>query len=1260
MLFHLLPNADALDQWAAYVPAEAALPRLMRRLIANTSEPTWLEMATGAATRFPGWDGTVRVTAGNTWVPEGDSYWEMGTNREIRDKANRDYRKRTDGTHEDERLAATFVFVTPRHWRDREDWIKTKKDERAWGDVRAIDASGLEAWLEEAEQVHLWLSQEMDASIRGARTLESWWAEWTDLSYPHRIPPAMLLYGREGEVSQLLSWLRADRNKHVLQGATQDEVIAFVGAVLSGSDADVNTQLMRAVVVRDADAWRQLVLARQSLILIPDFHDPWIAKALEHGHHVIIPVGPDDPTPGELALMALPEDDVLGALERMGIGTTSAAEIIKKADGDLRTLRRELSRVEKFRRPSWSDAPSASLASALLVGSWDAAVEGDRRVLERLARRTYDEFEGDLQTLAQLDDAPVRKRGSVWLLAARQDAWRLLHGEVRRQEWDEFADIVVEVLGEPDPAWGLPADERWMAAVRGKQHSHSARLRTGLATTLGMLGGWRLLRDLDQGRSGPEFANAIARRLLDRVMADESGASWAAVGNDLPLIAEAAPFPFLDAVSTAVEGDDPALLRLMREAEEGGVFGRATHAGVLWGLEALAWSPDLLGFVTQVLVRWAARDPGGRWSNRPANSLREIYLPWRPQTSATVEQRLRALDSARRADRDAAWPLLRMLLPTRRAEFAGETHRPRWRRWTATAPDDTRADPGYFAILSAVIDALIADAGTSGDRWASIVEAYDGLPLDLADRVVAGLDALDSASLTTPDCEALANALRETAARHHAFADAHWALPEERIAPLDRLAERFEPVDVVVKHRWLFEAWPDRSAIAGRDHRQYEENLARLRLDALESVIRQGGWPDVERLVDAAEQPETVGATLVGVVGVEEDALSWIATEGPERRRAALGYIARKVRVDGWEWARAAISTRRDVWTAEDLAAALGAASADLDAWQMAAELGEAVERTYWTSYSFLPRGEQALTAAGKLLEVGRPFEAADVIGSQRDLDEEAFDADLTYRILKAATEVAQLPPEHTLSMFRHVVPDLLDRLDAAGIEEANVAQLEWAFLGLLDGHEGAPKRLNRLLAREPEFFVEVVSAVFRGEHEEPAEADEAAASRARQSYRLLMVWKEAPGADGDVMDAAALHQWVDRARELLAAANRTAIGDQRIGHVLWWAPPGSDGDRPHEAVRDVIETLASEELERGFAIEAFNSRGVHFRAEGGDEERAIAASYRRTAERLSDRWPRTGAIFETLASEYEVDAHRQDERAALRAEDHQESQARL
>jgi hypothetical protein len=193
---------------------------------------------------------------------------------------------------------------------------------------------------------------------------------------------------------------------------------------------------------------------------------------------------------------------------------------------------------------------------------------------------------------------------------------------------------------------------------------------------------------------------------------------------------------------------------------------------------------------------------------------------------------------------------------------------------------------------------------------------------------------------------------------------------------------------------------------------------------------------------------------------------------------------------------------------------------------------------------------------------------------------------------------------------------------------------------------------LHEELARSPELFVKALALVFRAEGEEPVEVSAENRARARCAYELLNSWRTIPGDRGDgSVDGEALAAWVARARELLQSTGRRKIGDEMIGQLLSGSPSGPDGAWPHPAVRDLIEHLASTELERGIEIGRYNSRGVVTKDpyEGGLQERQIAESYERDARTIADRWPRTAAMLRRIKDTYLEEAAREDREAELR-----------
>jgi hypothetical protein len=260
--------------------------------------------------------------------------------------------------------------------------------------------------------------------------------------------------------------------------------------------------------------------------------------------------------------------------------------------------------------------------------------------------------------------------------------------------------------------------------------------------------------------------------------------------------------------------------------------------------------------------------------------------------------------------------------------------------------------------------------------------------------------------------------------------------------------------------------------------------------------------------------------------------------------------------------------------------------------------------------------------------------------------------ADLVVQTLE---EFVRLPDDHDEArrVSSYELRQLLDYVRDSEIDEERLAVLEWQLLPAL-GYDARSPILERRLAREPHFFVELVSLVYKPRGAEmPEDVPEHVAKNA---YRLLHQWRTPPGSteeagtiDSDVLDA-----WIVEARRLLAEADRREVGDIEIGKVLSYARGDEDGTWPTKAVRDLIERIASPEIEEGLQVQLYNNRGTTSRGvfDGGDQERALVARYNDLASHIRDSWPRTAAVLSGLARSYERDARRLDEEAERMRQD--------
>ena len=158
-----------------------------------------------------GFDGHLISNVGAFNVPQGRSYWEFGTTRDYKEKAENDFNKRIKEVSASDQKETTFVFVSPWTWdspdpRNKiENWITARKAASSWKDVRYIDGQQLETWLEHCPAVSAWHAR---TTLRlqpaeGIRSTDEFWADFAGQFGPP-ITEDVLLCERDQAAQQLI------------------------------------------------------------------------------------------------------------------------------------------------------------------------------------------------------------------------------------------------------------------------------------------------------------------------------------------------------------------------------------------------------------------------------------------------------------------------------------------------------------------------------------------------------------------------------------------------------------------------------------------------------------------------------------------------------------------------------------------------------------------------------------------------------------------------------------------------------------------------------------------------------------------------------------------------------------------------------------------------------------------------------------------------------------------------------------------------
>jgi len=1250
-------NSTDLSDWADRRDCQEILPLVIRRLIrATVTQINFISFPAGENIVYPGWDGILKSSEETEYIPKGLSVWEISTAQDIKKKAEADYQKRKQNTSDLNPSETIFIFVTPRIWTGKEKWAsEKKKKDNFWRDVRVYDARDLEEWIEQSPAVAAWLARYIGKYPENVLSLEDWWREWSQVTKPPLIPD-LLLGGRKDEKEKILNWLRANPCILSVQSFTKDEVIGFLASViLTLPENEKEYFLSKALIVNDENSFRHITTTcKHNLVLIPKFENVEFAISYSSNHHIFIPLSPENVNnKDKIVLSRIDKEEFISALEKMGIERESAEKYSKDTARIISVLRRQMNPILQ---PEWVKRNKAiGLLPALLLGKWDESKQGDKDIVSEIAGKPYDEFIKSIKEFLFISDPPILKIGETWRMTSFIDAFFVLSPFLTNADFENFKNVSLKVLKEIDPALEIAPEKRWMASVYGKVHKYSRELREGVAQTLVLIATFGDKVNQGRGLDLPITSQSWVNNIISELLKNAKGKLWYSLSDVLPLIAEASPSSFLDAVEDSLSQNPSPIMEMFSEIEDA-FASHSAHPSLLWALEGLAWSPELLGRVTLILGKLAKMDPGGRLANRPINSLRNIFLLWFPQTFANLEQRLGCLDLLIEKEQEIAWDLLINLLPLPH-DTCFPNYKPRWRQFSEKTENKVTIKEHSEGIIG-IVDRILRKVGNNGKRWYELMEHFSNIPLPeerrkILDKLSECINSIDEGKFE------LWNKLRKILSLHRSFSNTERALPERELIEIEKLYNKLEPKTTIKRHQWLFDDWyPDLPE--GKDYKGLEKIISQKRKDAIQSIKNEAGINGIIELASKVKHPQFVGTTLSDFsLTDKEERILFSLLDSKEQNKISLvqSYIRQKSFKNGDVFVMKVVGDAiSEKWSSEKVVNLFLSLPQNKKVWSLLENFNLEIQQGYWEKVNpllFDSTTEDKLYILEQLIRVKRHFTA---LGTAAMFKGEIAPKLVFQLLMKAALEESK---DNFNIVNSWDIEELFKIIDGSEeITKDEIAQLEWLYLPILArvGGRRPPKMLHQELSENSEFFAEVIRYVYRPKNKDAEEekdlSEELKQKRAYLAWELLNSWKIIPGSDGSgKIDYNKLKTWVDKARKLCKEADRLDVCDIHIGQVLAHAIEDKNGNWPPEEVCKIIEEIESKGLDKGFRIGIYNKRGIVSKAlfEGGEQERRLAEQYRNYADNLANKFPRTSAILKKVAELYENEAKREDKEAEKR-----------
>jgi|GEM_PF-3906551 len=1235
-------RATDIDNWSDKIESRGLLPELIRRLVfASCENLQECSFSAYEETARTGWDGTISCTRGNAWVPDGKSFWELGTNKDTRKKANEDYYKRNKVVPN-----ATFVTVTSRNWRTKEKWLQEKKKNTSWHRLRLHDADDLAQWLASYPAVEAWLAEQMGKPCVGYQSVSTYW-DILSSNARIKLEPAVFLISQQDVIKKLLEFLESgEPGVHKIASTSLAEVVdVVVAAIKENAKPENNLErlLSSSLVVTTCEALERLAreTAPLCLILSPNLSREanLIVAAKNNGHSVIFGT-PSEATPAEASSQISRQwsHELELALIYTGYPQQEARSLANRSRGSLVALKWLVGAIPQ--QPFDFDIDAVPL---LWLDSADRTNAADCGVMAFLGNQEkhIQDYCDDLIIKHSVGDNPLLFRmGNVWSLLSKLVAWEVFRDYLTDTQFHKFIELAKSVLLSERVSF----DRLYYVSRTYSPGEFSPYLVRSILDTLAMIAtlneSGKLSNYWNESHSSITYKlQEIVELLLPE---DAPLAVWQKYLKAMPTLAEISPNTLLSVLKKDLAKEKPHLSILLNELDNA--------SSILWALERLSWSQQYFKETVEVLLAMAEIDDKRtsnekqKIANRPANTLSGIYNQDNCYSTIPVNSRIAVLEGFSSQFPQAIRKISKYFRTSRQLFL--EPDAPSWRDWADTWERRENTKVEYERQEEFFERHLATHVNNSPqDFWDALDYAF--CMKNENQLLLAGeIKKFDLSSITEEKVNQLGCVLRKMVARNQSVEDKRY-LADELVCAIQEKVSEIGNIRPALKYGWIFSAVPG-SFCHFFDKEEWIEQYDEKSKEGFRLLLEEGGIEEVLELANIIEGGMTLGRLLAEQTEdrfLDRILPSFLTSTDKRKRSFACHFTHQRFMSDSWEWME---RLPVEDWSTEQQFLFFEALPNEVATWKRLEELPPETQEMYWKEnreyFSVRDDADELTYALKKFLHYDNLKNAFDLTDQSK------------YRKIEISAELyieacEKLLPydEWGTNVSDWQIQNVIELLDGNNsVPQERVARLALPLIDAYYHHtKKIPEKLTKRIDEVPDFFVKAVEYTFIEEKRNENE-DEAKYFNSRWFFQYF---DRIPGtSEDDDVDVSFLEKWLADAQKI--AAERGCLSELNWKIAELFGKSIMKSIKAGESISNVILHFLENYSENGInsaQTAIYNSRGATMRSftEGGAQEFTLYEKFFNLAnsEEIAVPFPKVAEMFRNLAEEYRSQGSEEDKR---------------
>ena len=1243
-----LITALDLHRWADKKESEVLMPELVRRLIHSSLDGIIrLTMPSGDSVSLPGFDGELETTGCNAFVSCGKTVFEIGTDSKVKGKADKDIDKRNKDIADPEKQKLNYVFVTPRKWANARKWEKVHREKSEWKDVRVLTAVELEDWISQCPGVAAWLATKM-GMLNSAFAIDSpdgFWDRWGVNAKGMRLDYDVLLGGREVNVNTLVSYLNTPNIVTVVSGSTEESLAFAISAILSCKNESL---IDKCIVVKDAQTVYSLMANYQNLIIVTNSSNRSFSYGVSENNNSIVYATNllDQAHYGsKIELSSHDYHKFQDALIKSGMTEVEARKAAKDSGRNVMVLRHQ--HGFDLTNPDWTKREDlAKVIPAILLGRWSEYSEWDKALLEEFSGLNGDELESLMNIWINIDSSPFQKINHAWYVVSPYDAYLHIKQYITKPIVKRFDTALKKALYDLDPNAKDKLNPDVALYTLG-QRKYSGHLRDGLCLSL-------ILMALESG-DGQRRVDALVKEILEQTTIEW----WLTYSTSevVSYLAEASPKAFIEYIEQDIKKEDSVVRRLFVPVKKNNYFTgnyEVEYTQILFALNMLAWMPEYLLRISYILAELDKIPNESNYTNRPFNSLMDIYRLWFPQTSVDADGRAKALGALMRKYPETGLSLcIKLVTGIRHQNVSFSSLVSRWRLKDVVEVGSVSGGEIYL-VLKKICEIITGSVTPTPEDAVTILDIATDytIPIEFRKKLVLFIAG------NAPHYKGNKKFYERIVSLTNHFKNIHeakWQISDEEKQALDELRQNVTPENTIDRVEYLLSNQcyriPEIEHIS--DHRKRYEKVQALRLDAVNQIVDEIGVDAfINYTVTLSEPCNALMAFARRPDGFDYFEKVYSLLKADEAKYAACrDYFRQLFLRDKTRF----ITLVREYKDDEFVWFLLSSADPCEEVWQLVDSLDKENNKKYWkyTALVYIPL-DRIEYLNKHFMKVERYNEVIQVLYHGQSNYKESMDVkyvfDIMWQVLRHLT--GQMLSISNFEMERVML--WIDKNESVTDEE--ILSIELPYIISRRGSI-SDWRAYKLVLQSPNLLFELIDYACLPDDQENqrkemdvVKKDSNRRSLAMFGATMLTEIQTMPCVDENgKIDEVALKEYVDRLVVLGKEKNKLSHVYHSIGRLLACYPK-STTEKPPQIICELIDGIDNKTLNGSYHARIYNRLGSTVRGpfDGGEIEWNKSKRFAVIAKELEVEYPITASIYRSLASDYESEAKRQDEEAEM------------